>query len=562
MRVVLKIFGIAVSTIGKNRWRGSVRDFRFEANYAVLYYLTHHHNRFKKMSKSLLRSTGLVSAMTFLSRILGFIRDMIVAHLFGVTAGIDAFYVAFKIPNFMRGLFAEGSFSQAFVPVLSEYREKKTLEETRTFISHVFAAFSLILIGITLLCVIASPLLVNIFAPGFKAGTIHFDFATQMLRITFPYLLFIALTALMGSILNAYRLFGIPAFTPSILNITMILAALFLSPYFSPPVFALAWGIFFAGILQCLFQIPFLFRINLFPKPVLNWKDSGVQKILHLMIPALFGASVVQISLLLNTIFASFLRVGSISWLYYSDRLAYFPLGVFGVALSTVILPHLSQKFIQNEHHGFSATLDFGIRCNLLIGIPAALALLTLAGPLVTCLFQYGKFSAFDVLMTQKSVMAYAIGLPAFMLVKLLSSAFYSRQNIKTPVRIGIISMACNMALNAALIIPLAHTGLALATSLAAWINAGLLFFRLYHTKIYHHQLGWLKFAKQMVFANLALCVFCYFTSPSVATWLSWGWHLRLSHLAILIAGAIIAYFGVLRALGLKWKTFKQSLEI
>lgn len=510
------------------------------------------------MAKSLLRSTGVVSAMTFLSRVLGFARDMVVAHIFGVTAGIDAFYVAFKIPNFMRGLFAEGSFSQAFVPVLSEYNQTQSHEETRKFISHVFASFGLILLVITLFCVIASPLLVSLFAPGFKYGATRFDLATELLRITFPYLMLISLTAMMGSILNTYHIFGIPAFTPAILNIVMILAAFFLSPLFVSPVFGLAWGIFIAGILQCLFQIPFLYRLNLFPKPVFEWKDKGVKKILQLMIPALFGASIVQISLLLNTIFASFLVVGSISWLYYSDRLAYFPLGVFGVALSTVILPHLSRKFVKNEHNGFSSTLDFGIRCNLLIGIPASLALLMLAGPLVACLFQYGKFSAFDVIMTRKSVMAYSVGLQAFMLVKLLSSAFYSRQNIKTPVRIGIISMCVNMALNAALFIPLAHTGLALATSLAAWLNAGLLLLTLYRQNIYQLQQGWRKFSLQLFLANTALCIFCFFISPPVETWLNWNWQLRVSHLTILMVGAMLIYFGILRMLGLKWQEFKK----
>lgn len=511
------------------------------------------------MSKSLLRSTGLVSCMTFLSRILGFIRDIVIAHMFGVTAGIDAFYVAFKIPNFMRGLFAEGSFSQAFVPVLSEYRQKNTFDETKQFISHMLATLGVVLIGITIFCVLASPLLVTLFAPGFKSGSIRFDLASEMLRITFPYLMLISLTALMGSILNAYHAFGVPAFTPALLNITMILAAFFLSPFVNPPVIGLAWGVLIAGIVQFGFQIPFLLRANLLPKPVLNWQDSGVRKVLQLMIPALFGASIVQISLLLNTIFASFLVVGSVSWLYYSDRLAYFPLGVFGVALSTVILPHLSQKFIKNEHDSFSATLDFGIRCNLIIGIPASLALLMLAGPLVTCLFQYGKFTAFDVIMTRKSVMAYSIGLQAFMFVKLLASAFYSRQNIKTPVRIGVISMVCNMLLNAALFIPLAHAGLALATSLAAWTNAGLLFFALQRAKIYRLQPGWRTFFWQMLFANIALCAFCYFGSPQLDRWLAWNWHMRLAHLAFLTAGAIIIYFGALRLSGMRWQTFRMG---
>lgn len=498
--------------------------------------------------------------MTFLSRILGFVRDMVVATLFGVTAGIDAFYVAFKIPNFMRSLFAEGSFSQAFVPVLSEYREQKDLSEVRTFISHTFAALGIILLAITTLCIIASPLLVRLFAPGFKPGALRFDLTSEMLRITFPYLFFISLTAFLGSILNAYRRFGVPSFTPVLLNITMIGAAFLISPFFNPPVIGLAWGIFIAGILQVVFQMPFLYRMNLLPKPTLNWRDQGVQKVLRLMLPALFGASVVQLSLLFNTIFASFLAVGSVSWLYYSDRLAYFPLGVFGVALSTVILPHLSGKYAKNEHDGFSAALDWGIRCNLLIGIPASLALLLLAGPLITCLFQYGKFTAFDVIMTQKSVIAYSFGLQAFMLIKVLSSAFYSRQDIKTPVRIAVASMIINMLLNAALLIPLAHAGLALATSLAAWVNAGLLFYMLYRNKIYRFQPGWRKFLRQMLFANATLCAFCYFVSPSVVVWLNWSWKFRLLHLLPLLFGAMAVYFIALRLSGMHWREFTREI--
>lgn len=483
---------------------------------------------------------------------------MVVAHLFGVTAGVDAFYVAFKIPNFMRGLFAEGSFSQAFVPVLSEYRQQNSFEDIRRFISHIFAALGIVLVGITFFCIVASPFLVSLFAPGFKPGTPRFDLATEMLRITFPYLLFISLTAFLGSILNAFHRFGAPSFTPVLLNITMIGAAFLLSPLFHPPVVGLAWGVFIAGIIQVIFQMPLLYRLNLLPKPTLNWQDSGVQKVLRLMLPALFGASVVQISLLFNTIFASFLKVGSVSWLYYSERLAYFPLGVFGVALSTVILPHLARKFANNEQEDFSATLDWGIRCNLVIGIPASLALLLLAGPLITCLFQYGKFTLFDVMMTQKSVIAYSVGLQAFMLIKVLSSAFYSRQNIKTPVRVAAISTISNILLNAALIIPLAHAGLALATSLSAWMNASLLFYLLYRTKVYRFQPGWPKFIQQMFLANAILCVFCYLASPNVAIWINWNWQSRLVHLMLLSTGAVILYFGALRLSGMRWQEFKK----
>lgn len=492
--------------------------------------------------------------MTFLSRMLGFVRDMVVANFFGVSEGVDAFYVAFKIPNFMRGLFAEGSFSQAFVPVLSEYRQQQSFDEVRVFISHLFATLTLILIAITLFCMLAAPYVVDLFAPGFKPDTPRFTLAVSMLRITFPYLLFISLTAFFGSILNAYQRFGLPAFTPVLLNIAMIGAAYWLAPCFNPPVIGLAWGVFIGGVMQWLMLMPLLYRLKLLPKPHLNFHHAGVRKVLCLMLPALFGASVVQISLLFNTIFASFLAVGSVSWLYYSDRLAYFPLGVFGVALSTVILPHLSAKHSNQEHDGFAAALGWGIRCNLLIGVPAALALFLLAKPLITCLFQYGKFTASDVLMTSKSVMAYSLGLPAFMLIKVLSSAFYAKQNIKTPVRIAATSVIFNILLNAALFIPLEHAGLALATSLAAWLNAGLLFYWLCRAQIYRPQSKPRQFVWQLLFANMVLCLACYIASPPVTVWLDWHWQTRLAHLSILLLSTALLYFSALWLVGMRWK--------
>jgi len=509
------------------------------------------------MSKALFKSTSLVSAMTFLSRILGMVRDIIAAQIFGATAAVDAFYVAFKIPNFMRNLFAEGSFSQAFVPVLSDYRATKTKSEVRTFISHMSATLGLSLLIITILGVVGSHGLVSLFAPGLDPYRFHL--ASDMLRITFPYLMLISLTAFSGAILNSYGSFGVPSFTPALLNICLIATAFGVTHYFAVPVEAQAWGVLLAGFVQLFFLFPYLKRLGFLTWPRLNWQDEGVQRVLKLMIPALFGASVGQISLLLNTIFASFLPVGSVSWLYYSDRLAYFPLGVFGVALATVVLPHLSRQHTAKSPERFASILDWGLRCNLLVGIPASVTMFILSGPLIVTLFYSKKFGIHDVLMTQRSVIAYSVGLQAFMLAKVLSSAFYARQDIRTPVKIAIASLIANMILNAALIWPLAHAGLALASSLASWINVILLAYFLHRRGIYQFQTGWVKFTLQLLAANATLAALLWWGAYNVTTWIQWRWYQRFAHVFILGIGAILVYLGTLWLSGLRPKDLRAQ---
>lgn len=509
------------------------------------------------MSRALFKSTSLVSMMTLISRILGFVRDMVAAQIFGVNASVDAFNVAFKIPNFMRNLFAEGSFSQAFVPVLSEYRQKRTPEEVRIFISHMAASLGSVLVLITLIGVSAAPLIVMVFAPGLDPYRFHL--ASEMLRITFPYLMLISLTAFAGAILNSYGVFGVPSFTPALLNICLIATAFGITHYFKVPVEAQAWGVLLAGFAQLFFQLPFLQRLGFLPRPKFNWRDPGVQRVLKLMVPALFGASVGQISLLMNTIFASFLKVGSITWLYFSERLAYFPLGVFGVALATVVLPHLSRQHASSSNENFAATLDWGIRCNLVIGLPAAITMLVLSGPLITTLFQYGKFNYYDVYMTQRSVITYAIGLQSFMLVKMLSSAFYARQDIRTPVKIAIATVIVNMILNATLIFPLAHAGLALASSLASWINTALLLIVLHRRGIYRFQAGWGKFALRLLFANAVITLFLWFGSGNLTKWLHWHWQQRFAHTFLLGVGTIIIYLACLWLGGMRMRDFRAK---
>jgi putative peptidoglycan lipid II flippase len=426
-----------------------------------------------------MKSAATVGGVTLISRIMGFIRDVVIAHTFGAGASTDAFLVAFKIPNFMRRLFAEGAFSQAFVPVLSEYKTQREAQEVKHLVDRVAGTMASVLFVVTLLGLLLAPILVLIFAPGFTQHGDKYQLTIDLLRITFPYLLFVALTAFAGSILNTFGYFSIPAFTPVLLNICLIVAATIFAPYFEEPITALAWGVFVAGIVQLLFQLPFLRRLGMLPRPRIDWQDAGVKKVYTLMLPALLGVSVTQINLLVDTLMASFLVTGSVSWLYYSDRLMEFPVGVFGLALATVILPSLSKTVALKEMVLFNATLDWALRWVFVVTLPAMLGLILLAIPMLATLFNYGQFSQQDVTMTSYSLMAYAVGLPAFVLIKVLASGFYSRQDTRTPVRIAIIAMVANMTLNLLFIIPLQHTGLALATSLAALLNAALLYFGL-----------------------------------------------------------------------------------
>ena len=504
------------------------------------------------MSKALLKSTGVVSAMTSLSRVSGFIRDMIYAQMFGAGAGTDAFFVAFRIPNFLRRLFAEGAFSQAFVPVFSEYQTQRSPEELRELVDQVTGTLGVILLVITALGVLAAPLLILIFAPGFTADAGKYELTVDMLRITFPYLLFISLTALAGGVLNSCGKFAIPAVTPVLLNLTMIAAALWLAPLMEKPVMGLAWGVFIAGIIQLSFQIPFLRQVKLLPRPRWGWAAHGVQKVLKLMLPAVFGSSVAQVNLLIDTLIASFLISGSVSWLYYSDRLVEFPLGIFGVALGTVILPRLSRQHVSAEKEDFSRTLDWALRWALLIGMPATVALILLAGPILSALFQYGEFDARDVEMSARSLMAFALGLVAFMLIKVLAPGFYARQDTRSPVKYGLIAMGANTVLVLILVWPLAHAGLALATSLAAFLNAGLLFFNLRRRDIYQPQPGWTKFLLQLTAANLVMGLVLGFGMGDLENWVQATASERLGHLSGLIVVGGGSYLLTVLAVGIR----------
>jgi len=415
---------------------------------------------------NLFRAFAAVSSMTLVSRILGFVRDMLIARIFGAGMATDAFFVAFRIPNLLRRLFAEGAFSFAFVPILSEYKNHRTLEETQKLIDHVAALMGIVLFVVTLVGVIAAPFIIYVSAPGFSANPQKFSLTVELLQITFPYILFISLVSLSGGILNTFGKFFVPAFTPALLNLSFIGCALWLAPLLDPPVLALAWAVFIGGVLQLAFQLPFLVRIKLLPRPRLKSNDTGAWRIVKQMGPAVFGMSVGQISLLISTIFASFLITGSVSWLYYADRLMEFPAGLLGVALGTVLLPSLSRYYTSNSIEKYSQLLDWGLRLTVMMTLPAALALALLATPLITTLFYHGEFSVNDVWMTRNALVAYSIGLLGLILIKVLAPGFYARQNIKTPVKIAVITLAVTQLMNLAFIIPLHHNGLASGRSL------------------------------------------------------------------------------------------------
>ncbi len=514
----------------------------------------------KQNSKSpgLLKSSGIVGIMTLLSRILGLVRDVVIARYFGASAGADAFFIAFKIPNFLRRLFAEGAFSQAFVPVLSEYKTKTSHEDVRGLIASVAGVLGLVLLVITLVAMLCAPGLTFVFAPGFHGEPEKFALASDMLRITFPYLLLISLTAFAGAILNSFGSFAVPAFTPVFLNLAMIFAAIFMSPLFAEPVMALAWGVVIAGLLQALFQVPFLLRRNLLPRPRLDYRHEGVRRILTLMVPALFGVSVSQINLLLDTVLASFLQTGSVSWLYYSDRLAELPLGVFGIAIATVLLPALSRRHAEQSTTEFSATLDWAMRAVLLIGVPAALALLTLAEPLLITLFYYGEMTVFDVEMSAGSLRAYSLGLMAFMLIKVLAPGYFSRQDTKTPVKIGIRAMIANMGFNLLLIFPLAHVGLALATSLSAWLNAFWLFSGLKKSGVFVPRPGWQRFAGQLLLANAALGLVIWAVALRGLDWYQLSLAARATYMLATVVLGAGGYFLVLYLCGVRVRQFMR----
>lgn len=511
-----------------------------------------------KKQPGLLRSSLVVSLLTMSSRVLGLLRDISFSVFVGVGAATDPFVIAFRIPNFLRRLFAEGAFAQAFVPVLSEYRHQRSMQDVRDLIDRVSGVLGSSLIAVSTLAVIAAPLIAALFAPGYVDQPEKFALTSNLIRIMFPYLFLISMTGFSGAILNSFGRFGAPAFAPVLLNVTLIAAAFFASRWFSQPLYALAWGVLIAGVAQYLFQWPFLIHLNLLPRPRWAPRDEGVRRILRLMVPALFGVSVSQINLLLDTVIASFLPAGSVSWLYLSDRLHELPLGVFAVAISTVILPSLARDRAAASHANFSRTLDWAVRLILLISMPASVALFVSGYSIQLALFRYGETTMRDIQMSSYALAAVSTGLSAFMLIKILAPGYYARQDMKTPVRIGIISMIANMVFNLILVIPLhiyfrlGHVGLAAAMSLSAWLNAGMLARGLFKAGVFQPQPGWRRFIVQLALACATMGAVLALLDPAPQTWVGWGWWQRLPIIIGLCTVAFAAYAGVLFALGLR----------
>ena len=508
----------------------------------------------------LFRSTAVVSSMTMVSRVFGLARDMVFTRYFGADAGTDAFLVAFKIPNFLRRLFAEGAFSQAFVPVLSGVKNDQGDEAVSDLVRHTLGTLMGILFFVSVVAAIASPILVMIFAPGFIDQPEKFDLTAEMLRITFPYILFMSLTALSAGILNSYGRFAVPAFTPVLLNISLIIAAIWLAPLMDKPIMALAWGVFIAGVAQLGFQIPFLLKLGLLRWPRWGWRDSGVRRILKLMIPGIFGSSVMQINLLLDTVIASFLVSGSVTWLYLSDRMVELPLGIFGIALATVILPNLSQKHAADDPKAFSHMLDWALRLVLVIALPAAVALAVLAGPILSTLFLYGDFKPLDVEMASISLLVYSGGLMGFILVKVLAPGYFARQDTKTPVKVGLIAMFANMAMNILFVVPMLkynwpapHAGLALATTLSAFLNAGLLFLGLKKSGVYFPEKGWMKLFSQTILAASIMGIVVFNLSDELSFWINATAIERIMQLAWIIPVGVLTYFAILWVTGVRF---------
>lgn len=495
------------------------------------------------MSTHPLRNVLKVGSNTMLSRLLGFARDILLARLFGAGEMADAFFVAFRVPNLFRRLFGEGAFSQSFIPVLGEYRSQRSPEETQAFVADVAGWLALTLAVVTILGMLGASAVVYAIAPGFAANADKFHLTVELLRITFPYLFLISLVALAGGVLNTYGHFTVPAFTPVFLNLSIIATAIFWAPHLAQPAIAVAWGVLIGGVLQLLFQFPALKRLGYLRWPRLRRRDPGVAKLLRLMGPAAFGASVAQINLFLNTILASLVGANVVSYLYYSDRLVEFPLGVFGVALGTVVLPLLSRQAAERSVH-FPETLDWALRLTWLIGLPATVGLLLLAQPLLISLFRYGAYTAQDAWQSSLSLVGYGLGILPIIAARVLAPAFYAHQNTRTPVRFGMISVAVNIAVSLILAWPLQQLGLALATTSAAIVNAALLWRRLQRDGLYQMQPGWPIFLLKTSAMAILMGLVLFWLRGDTALWLTISLWERLLRVLGLVFLAASIYLG------------------
>jgi putative peptidoglycan lipid II flippase len=507
---------------------------------------------------NLLKALSTVSAMTLLSRITGLARESLKAVAFGAGLQMDAFEAAFRLPNILRRLFAEGAFSQAFVPILAESRRQHGDEATRALVGGVGGLLAVALLIVSVLGVLAAPWLVYVLASGFVQTPGKVELTAAMIRIMFPYILFISLVSLAGGVLNVYHRFAIPAFTPVILNLSIIGAAIFLAPHIDPPIMALAWGVAIGGIAQLALQIVPLARLGLLPRPRVDWRDPGVRRVLGAMGPALLGVSAAQISVLINTQLAALLGDGRISWITYADRLMEFPSALLGVALGTILLPSLSRHYHDENPGQYRELLDWGLRVTFLLALPAALALALLGAPLIATLYQYGRFSVNDVWQTRAALLGYSVGLLGLITVKILAPGFYARQDMRTPVRTAFLSLVVAQTLAVALMFQIGHAGLTLATSVGATVNALLLYRALRRGGIYTPLPGWGRFLARVAIALIVLGAVLWWSAGPEELWTRVGLWVKVGRLALVVVAGAIAYFGSLWLLGFRLADFNR----
>ena len=507
---------------------------------------------------NLLRAVGTVSGMTLLSRITGLARESLKAMAFGAGADMDAFEAAFRVPNILRRMFAEGAFAQAFVPIFAEYRRRRGEHETHALVSRVATLLALVLIAITVLGVLAAPWLVYALASGFSRTPGKVELTTSLIRIVFPYILFVSLVSLAGGVLNVYRRFAIPAVTPVLLNLAIIGAALFLAPYFDPPVKALAWGVLIGGVAQLALQVRPLLALHMLPVPRVDWRDPGVRRVLRAMAPAVLGVSAGQVTILINTQLAAALGDGRISWITYADRLMEFPTAMLGVALGTVLLPSLARHHADADPAQYSSLLDWGIRLTFLLALPAALGLWLLAIPIISTLYQYGRFTIDDVVQTRAALLGYSVGLLGLVIVKILAPGFYARQNLRTPVKIAFASVLFGLAASLILMQFMGHAGLTLATSLGACLNASLLFVFLRRSGAYRPEAGWPVFISKVVIALGVLALVLWFASGDAFWWTHAHVAEKIGRLALVAGAGALAYFAALWLLGFRLRDFNR----
>ncbi|QCI26026.1 murein biosynthesis integral membrane protein MurJ [Buchnera aphidicola] len=505
---------------------------------------------------NLLKSFINISLVTFFSRILSFIRDFIIAYTFGVSVSTDAFFIAFKVPNLLRRIFAEGAFLQIIIPILIQYK-KKNIYFTRKFFSSILGFMILVLFFLTIIGIYCAPYIICIIVPGFLKKKKLFELTVELLRITFPYIFFISLSSLTTAVLNIWNFFVIPVCSPILLNSSMIIFSLFFTKYFYTPIFALSWSVIFGGILQFLYQFLFLKKINMFVLPQINFKILKISNLLKKIGIGILGISANHISLLINSVLSSLFISGSVSWMYYADRLIEFPVGILGISLGTILLSSLTKSIVNNKYNQFCQLINWGIRISVMVGLPSSIILYVLSHPLITVLFQYGKFTKFDTMMTERSLVGYSIGLLGLILVKILSPAFYARQDMKTPMVISLITIIFTQGINLFfLFMKLGNLGLSLSISFSAWLNCILLYWNLHRKGLFKLQSDWPVFLFKVIFSSLVMFIvlitfFVLFPNWNIGT-IWW----KIFSLLIIFMFSWVIYFLVLFIFGIRLKNF------